>query len=76
MSSEDVKKGIKLLDFVAINKIMVSKSEARRLIANNGFKINNVLMNNEKKILKFSDFDKKILKISLGKKKHYVIRII
>ena len=76
VSSEDVKKGIKLLDFVAINKIMVSKSEARRLIANNGFKINNVLMNNEKKILKFSDFDKKVLKISLGKKKHYVIRII
>ncbi len=76
VSSEDVKKGIKLLDFVAINKIMVSKSEARRLIANNGFKINNVLMNNEKKILKFSDFNKKILKISLGKKKHYVIRII
>ena len=44
---------------------MTSKSEARRLIANNGFKINDTLVKDEKKLLKLNDFKDKILKISL-----------
>ncbi len=76
ISFKDVEKGINIIDFLATNKIMVSKSEVRRLMANNGLKINNILMNNEKKVLKISDFNDKILKISLGKKKHFVIKII
>ena len=43
----DVKKGIKLLDFLSDNNIMSSKNEARRAIANNGLKINNNLINDE-----------------------------
>ena len=46
--SDDIKKGINILDFVAENKILPSKSEARRVIANNGLKIDNVIVNNEK----------------------------
>ena len=55
---------------------MSSKSEARRMISNNGLKINNVLVSDYKKILKINDFKNKILKISCGKKKHYQIKII
>ena len=69
-------KGIGLLDFLSQNKIMSSKSEARRLIKSNGFKINDVLQNNEKKILKVDDFKDKILKISCGKKRHYLVKLI
>ena len=47
---DDVKKGIKLLDFLSDNNIMSSKNEARRAIANNGLKINNNLINDEKKL--------------------------
>ena len=72
----EIKKGIDLLDFLSQNNIMSSKSEARRLIKSNGFKINDVLQNNEKKILKVEDFKDKILKISCGKKRHYLVKLI
>ena len=39
-----------ILDFLSENKIMSSKSEARRAINNNGIKINNIVVTNEKKI--------------------------
>ena len=55
---------------------MTSKSEARRTILNKGLKIDNLIVNNENKILKLSDFKKNILKISHGKKKHYIVKII
>ena len=44
-----MKKGINIVDFISINKILPSKSEARRAIANKGFKINDVTIENEKK---------------------------
>ena len=45
----DVKKGINILDFISKNKILSSKSEARRAIANKGIKIDDVLIEDEKK---------------------------
>ena len=72
----DVKKGINLLDFLSKNKIMLSKSEARRLIGNKGLKINNILIVDEKKVLTENDFKDGILKISCGKKRHYLVKII
>ena len=47
---------------------MSSKSEARRLIKNNGLEINNILLDDEKKLLKENDFINKILKNFLRKK--------
>ena len=72
----DIEKGISFLDFVAKNKILSSKSEARRAIANKGIKIDNVLIVDEKKILQLKDFKNKIFKLSYGKKKHYLVKII
>ena len=72
----DIEKGISFLDFVAKNKILSSKSEARRAIANKGLEIDNVLLLDEKKILQLKDFKNKIFKLSYGKKKHYLVRII
>ncbi len=74
--SLDLKKGINLLDFLSVNKVVSSKSEARRVIDNKGMKINDVLLNDYKKIIKDNDFKEKRLKISLGKKKHYLIKVI
>jgi len=76
IKSSQIDKGINFLDFLSENKIMSSKSEARRAINNNGIKINNIVIINEKKIIKKVDFKEKILKISYGKKKHYLIKII
>ena len=76
LKSYDVEKGINILDFIAKNKILTSKSEARRAIANKGVKINDVVIESEKKMIKLKDFEKKILKLSYGKKKHFIVRVI
>ncbi len=73
---EYIKNGINILDLLSNSKIVSSKSEARRVIANKGIKINDVIETNDKKIIKSSDFNEKILKISFGKKKHFIIKII
>ena len=72
----EINKGINLLDFLSKNKIMPSKSEARRVIANKGLKINNMIVFDKNKKLQLIDFKEKILKISYGKKKHYLVKII
>ena len=72
----EVKKGLNFLDFLSKNKIVSSKSEGRRAIVNKGLKVNNELITDEKKIIYLNDFKKKILKISYGKKRHYIIKII
>ena len=61
--------------YIAKNKILPSKSEARRAILNKGIKINDIVVNNEKKIIELKDFKKNILKLSHGKKKHFLIKI-
>ena len=76
VKSSEISKGINLLDFLSQNNILQSKSEARRVITNKGLKINNVVLLSANKILHQEDFDKGILKISYGKKKHYLIKII
>ena len=76
LSEKEIKQGISLLDFLSKNKILSSKSEARRAIFNNGLKINDTLIKDEKKIIIISDFKNKIMKISYGKKRHYLVKVI
>ncbi|MFL2891051.1 MAG: hypothetical protein ACJZ38_04100 [Candidatus Pelagibacterales bacterium] len=53
-----------------------SKSEIRKLIKNNGIKINRSLLTEELKVISIEDFteDNEIL-VSLGKKKHFLIKL-
>ncbi len=76
IKSSEIKKGINILDLIAENNILSSKSEARRAIANKGLRIDGKIIDNEKKELQLNDFNSKILKLSYGKKKHFLIRII
>ena len=76
INSREIKKGINFLDFVANKKILPSKNEVRRAIANKGLKINDIIVVDEKKTLQLEDFKNNILKLSYGKKKHYLIKII
>ena len=71
-----IEKGISILDLISDNKILSSKSEARRAVANKGFKIDGKVIEDEKKMLKLKDFKKNILKLSYGKKKHYLVKVI
>ena len=71
----DIISGINLLDLLSSSNITSSKSEARRTIANKGLKINNVVISDDKKILQPKDFRDKSIKISIGKKKHFLIKV-
>ena len=75
IKKEEINKGVNILDLIANNKILSSKSEARRVILNKGFKLNDKVIDDEKKILQLKDFEKNTLKLSYGKKKHYLIKI-
>ena len=68
IKSSEIKKGINILDFIANNKILSSKSEARRAIANRGLKIDDVVIEDDKKTLKLKEFKENNFKLSYGKK--------
>jgi tyrosyl-tRNA synthetase len=53
-----------------------SKSAARKLIKNNGVKINRILVSDELKILSIDDFDNEEILVSVGKKKHFIIKLL
>ena len=76
VSLEEIKNGINILELISKNNILSSKSEARRAITNKGFKINDNVINDEKKMIKLDEFTNNTLKLSYGKKKHYLVKII
>ncbi len=72
-----ISSGVKIIDLLSSNNIMTSKSEVRRAIKGKAIKINNKIITDENKIIEYKDFQKKdVLKISYGKKKHYLVKII
>ena len=73
---KELEKGISIIDLIAEHKILSSKSEARRAIINKGLKIDDIIIEDQKKILVIKDFKENKLKLSYGKKKHFLLRII
>ena len=71
----DVNAGIDLLNFLTSNKIMSSKNEVRRAILNKGLRINDQILDNNKKFLDLKDFKEKISKISLEKKDTILLKL-
>ena len=72
-----IDQGVNIIDLVLQSELFISKSEIRRTIKNKGIKLNNNAVEDEKKIIFFSNFEgKDYLKLSHGKKKHVIIKII
>jgi len=71
-----LKNGIYIIDLLYNNKIFNSKSEVRRAINEKGIKINDTLVDDEKKIISLGDFkENNYIKVSHGKKKHFIIKL-
>ena len=73
IKKDEIKNGVNIIDLIANNKILSSKSEARRVIANKGLKLNDKVIEDEKKIIQIKDFENKGLptfaaKVELSKK--------
>ena len=49
IQSIEIKKGVNILDLIAKNNILPSKSEARRAISNKGIRIDDNIIKDEKK---------------------------
>jgi len=72
-----ISNGINILDIVLQTKLGNSKSEIRRMIKNNGLKINNEVVTDETKIINQNNFDQNNnMKVSHGKKQHVIVKII
>ena len=76
LSKGTLKNGVNILDFIVSTKLLISKSEVRRAIKNKGIKINNSIVDDDKLNVDLSFFEKNICKISFGKKKHLVVKLI
>ncbi len=77
ITKSQIEKGINILDLLSLNNVVSSKSEARRAIQGKGIKINDISVLDEKKIINKDDFkENNYIKISYGKKKHFIIKSV
>ena len=69
--------GINILDLVLQTQLANSKGEIRRMIKNNGLRINNKVVIDETKVIDQNNFDENNnMKVSHGKKQHVIVKII
>ena len=77
LRKNELANGINILDLVLLTKLGNSKGEIRRMIKNNGLKINNEVITDDSKVFYQNNFDQsKSLKVSHGKKQHVIVKII
>ena len=77
MSNKEFIQGVNIIDLIFQNKLVQSKSEARRILKNNGIRINDNIISDEKKIINMNDVSNdNFIKLSIGKKNHLKVKII
>ena len=76
IKKDQVNNGLNIIDLSIKTNLFSSKSEIRRTIKNSGLKINNSTVTDESLIINLSHFENEVLKLSHGKKKHVLIKII
>ena len=76
INQSQIDQKINIINLIVLSKLEVSKSETRRIIKNNGVKINNAIVNDNKFLIKNNLFNnEKTLKLSLGKKRHVKVEL-
>ncbi len=77
ISKKVILQGINIIEFVFQNGLVQSKSEARRILKNKGIRINDEIVSDEKKIINMSNVSEiNNIKLSIGKKKHFKVRVV
>ena len=72
-----ISNGINIIELIFQNNLVQSKSEARRILKNNGVKINDVVINDEKKVINIENVqENNYIKLSIGKKNHLKVKVI
>ena len=71
ISKDSISKGINIIDLIFQNNLFKFKSEARRILKNKGIKINDKVIDDDKKVVGINEFEgKDYIKLSVGKKNH------
>ena len=76
LNKDQITNKFSILDLILASKLLNSKSEVRRAIQNNGIKINDTIIKDDKLNFEIKYFSNNSCKISFGKKKHVVIKLI
>jgi tyrosyl-tRNA synthetase len=77
IKKEEIINGMDIFNIVLKTKLASSKGEIRRMIKNNGLKINNEIIMDSSKIIYIESFDiNNNMKVSHGKKQHVILKII
>lgn len=73
---DELHKGLSLIHMITNHGFTASNGEARRLIRGGGCQLNDAKVNDENRMVTPSDFHESILKVSLGKKTHFLVRLL
>ena len=77
ISKKKLSEGINIIELIFQNGLVSSKSEVRRILKNNGIRVNDNVINDEKKIINMENLSKdNSIKLSIGKKNHLKVKII
>ncbi len=77
IDKEKFDNGFNIIDLVVASNLLSSKGEVRRMIKNKGIKINNITIEDEQLNISLNTFNNENnLKLSLGKKKHVIVKLI
>lgn len=76
LSRGQLEQGVSLVDLLVASGLVASKGEARRLIAGKGVRLNDDVVIEEDAVATIVHLRAGALKLSLGRKRHAVVRII
>ena len=77
ISKKKLSEGINIIELIFQNGLVNSKSEVRRILKNNGIRVNDNVISDEKKIINMENVSKdNSIKLSIGKKNHLKVKII
>ena len=76
INRREIENGINIIELVIKSNLLTSKSEVRRTMKNRGIKVNNEIIEDQNLQILLNDFkNQNFLKLSLGKKKHVIVKI-
>ena len=77
IGKKKLSQGINIIELIFQNGLVNSKSEVRRILNNNGIRVNDTIISDEKKIINMENVSKdNSIKLSIGKKNHLKVKII
>jgi len=74
VAAEDLAAGFGVLNAFVTAGLVASNGEARRQIKNGGLRVNDKAVSDEKSMITTADLSDGVIKLSLGKKRHVLLK--